>query len=709
MENITGFSPTSFQPSSNIPFTQVSKSANVAQSVLSKSETPKESESFSNKTVALIKVPYSLGINPKIESMLAIKAQEFLQQNPVQSERDLDKMVISLRGENPHKILFIARELWQQRGNSILAPLAENNVLQTKVLQLMELSASKLSEQGMLQQAVLIRKEAADVSFSSSHPLNQPEKATGENSYIIDTKSFGKVNLGAYCSKLDTSLLKGSSLHAVKKEIKENDTVTSYLEFNFDLMPAYRKQIDEQIEIMKKNLDMYEKCGLPIQINSSHFEYLAVEEGYFLPPGHTKNVKQDLGSTIEITFKGIGKVTIGSDPTVWTNYNRMSIQMESGRSLNDIQTMLTQLGLAPLVGMSSEEDQEKIKIMYLFRAVIPREAFKLETDPAFYQQTVEEMKQQIITINSSMKGVFEEICPEMKTVELLPGKIRYTVPILVDIAKELGVLGFTHVIAGKTNAEKIECLVGMLKHGLIATQQRWDAGAFYKGQSSLADHKEGGADAVFTRLMTAAVLEAEEEEEGTVEASEEEGELSVTKEEKLSIESSDLLSKLEEIEDFFKKTESIDEDNRLETAQMTIDQIPVRNMVLQIKVKAVELNPYQYLYDNYGLRNPNQKKEGLEERVSYADRPSFSEFVQEAIDLETEEEEIMFKNRLSPDYFKGITVTPGLKQIIISRLHEENLLTMKQGVACYNDIPIDEFIMEDPSIEVYKSHLLKHG
>lgn len=672
------------------------KTAEIAKGALSNKQ-EKTSLPLDKKT-SVSKSASSLTPKNTFESILRAEAIDFLELNPIKEEKDLDQIAITLRDDSPTKVLYIAQALWEKKDNSSLVSLAEKNVLQTKILELIEMSARKFIQNGFIEEAILARKEAAEISFSSFHPLDNLEKAITEKSCLIDTKTFGQVNLGAHFNKLDTSQLKGSNLRGVKKEVKYKDEIKSFFEFNFDLMPAYRERFNEQVKIIQEQQALYHELGLSIKVKSSTFEYRFFEKGLFLPENHAKNVK--LGSSTEIQFQGIGKVIIGSDPAIWTNYNRVTIQIDSDKSLSDLQQMLTQLGLGSLLGVSSQNDREKIKLMYLFRAFYPKEAFVLERNPSFYENSIEEMKRQIILSNSVMEAFIEHFFPTMGETEILPGKIRYTIPALIDSAKDGGALGLVHEIAGEKRQDKIECLVGILKNGLIATQQRWDSGAFYQGQSSKADHSYGGADSVFARLVTKNTIEEMREEEK--EELEESPSLSPVETSSSTLQTT-MMNQLQEINDFFGKMEQ-----EPEKKQVKIIEKPGR-IVLQIKLKAVELNPYQYVYDNYGSRNPATTFSKNSRQVSYKDRLNLLDFILAVKETETDEEELMFKNRLAPNYFFGVVVSKQLKNEIIDRLQKENLLNVKNNVLCYQDIPIDEFILEMPSASEYEAHILKYS
>lgn len=594
-------------------------------------------------------------------------AIEIISNNVLKNENDLDELIYKLQQEDPTVQRCSARYLWTHYPQLGLQELFSNNVLQTKLLTLYESSALAHIYQNSvesIQQAIATRQEAAHlIKFSENHPLYQLEKTLETKDTILNSETFGPLHMGVHFNKLDTGLLKGSNLRGVMKQTSYEDKISKQAEFTFDINPAFRERIDLQLQLFDSYQDIYTQQGLSYFIQASQFTYQAIKDGYFLPI--TDPTTLSISQTGKIVFPGLGSIDFGIDPTKVTNYNRIVIQLEPNKNLEDLQAILVHAGLAPLLGLSSENDQERAKIAYLLRAFYPREAFQLERSLAFFEIPLERLKQQIIASVPQMEQIFQTELSSVDSVEILPGKIRYTIPCLPRLAFEHGAIALTHIIAGATLEAKIETLISCLKYGLLATQQRWDMGAFYIGQSSLSDHENGGADSVFTTLLTL------KEVFGT--------------------------DQFDLMEDLKNEEERVSEEEKaIPLEQLSIDE----KICLDIKLKALELNPYQYNEDIFGSRNP---------MGAYPTRPSLLEFITDQVQDFMQNNEVMFKNRLSTNYFFGIRTGAGVKLHIIKRMREEGLLTIKNEKEYYQGIPIHQFILETPSLEEYKRLIKKYG
>ena len=87
----------------------------------------------------------------------------------------------------------------------------------------------------------------------------------------------------------------------------------------------------------------------------------------------------DVCQTQIIHFEGVGKVKIGNSVDYHAEYNRLSVELdfniqeeEASAKLNN---MFAALGLGGIASTPREEDIDRIKVLQLFRAFHPREAY----------------------------------------------------------------------------------------------------------------------------------------------------------------------------------------------------------------------------------------------------------------------------------------------------------------------------------------------
>lgn len=314
-----------------------------------------------------------------------------------------------------------------------------------------------------------------------------------------------------------------------------------------------------------------------------------------------------------IHFKGVGKVFVGSDPNYHTEYKHLTIELdphvnekEAGEKLHII---LAALGLGTTSSHSRPEDIEKIKVMQIFRHCFPIESNQDQYKN--FEGTVEQLKNAISAEKPIMKNKFhyylKQFPKKMYQQEVNPGQFIWCIDGLAQEAKNLG----AKTLMSTTN--NIGTIASMLKTGALSSQERMSAGITETGFSTPADFKSGGAEAIFTTLIT----------------------------------------------------------------KKTMDTVPITNckyggsVKIFYDLKLLERVGYGYSSDCYGAKdhrynNPNSRHniQGLVNKVNTFD---------DSFNLTANE--VCVHSRISPEYIKGILVdSEANKQLIIQSLQKENLI-----------------------------------
>ncbi|MDN3506189.1 MAG: hypothetical protein P0S96_03065 [Simkaniaceae bacterium] len=310
----------------------------------------------------------------------------------------------------------------------------------------------------------------------------------------------------------------------------------------------------------------------------------------------------DQNAAYEVALKGLGKISIGASKDVINLYDRVTVQVDEGKNLYDFHEALSFLNLDDALKVSAQEDIDRMKIGHLFHMFAPKQATLFERTAPFFDLPLNQFKQEILKQSPEMAGVFDQWLSKMELRETLPGKMRWAVDGLADEIQKNGAKGLTAGVMGdwwwtEAGDESLYRRVGsMLKMGMLSheTRDRNDYGE--NGLGWGMDYLAGGADSVYTQMVTS-------------------------------------------------ENESFDE---------YAYQSPVR---FTISPKALELGTYQYHSDSFGNRifDPDHE-DFFWFQDDYLKRNNILDFTTvERLNF-SGENEVMFKDRIPPEYFTGIVV-----------------------------------------------------
>ena len=324
------------------------------------------------------------------------------------------------------------------------------------------------------------------------HLLDTPLDINEKGQVIVYDADNNPINFGKNLHGFGSCLVKGDNLTLKSKFINNKDVI----EVSFKLNHVFREELESHITSLKNSLgndlDDYLKLNC-ISIDSIDIKTAP----FFLNESYT------VGSAHEITFGKQGKVVIGASKHLPTLYGKVKVYVDKGKSLYDIHEMLSVLNLDKTLAKSTTEDIERLKIGQLFRTIYPKDAYGLERTKEYFTLSIGHLKNRIISIQPKMKQIFDNFLVHMKPEEMFPGKMRYAVKGLAQVAKNLGARALTASLTScYSDKDAAKSIANILKSGLLSSEMRFESGINKQGLSSYQDFNTGGADSVFTQLIS---------------------------------------------------------------------------------------------------------------------------------------------------------------------------------------------------------------
>ena len=533
-------------------------------------------------------------------------------------------------------------EAARQCKSNLSVQLNKNPAAGTTLHLLYDKAADAFVAEGDLEKAFQVRAELAEaVKMPKTHPLHDMNAILSQ---VAEQKKPSD-RFGAHFSSLDTGILKGGNIKIFQRNIDGEDKDIMF----FRMSQFARKDLQNNLDHIANNLDAF-MDNLPENLRS---QVKITEVPYFFKGPDKNGVFKDKkgfqpedANAIEIEFKGIGKVIVGNSPHYGCLYNDVSVEIDSnlpnGEGVERMHQMLSVLGCGPILGAQRTEDDERLKIALVFRTFYPAEANTLERQNDFYELPVGELKNRIIDQQPEMKNIFKKYDKKnmMSKVEIYPGKTAWAMKDIGDQMRNNGAKGlWMGVGEGISFPEVSNMIASILQKGAISSQDRLEAGVIIQGASPKADLQKGGGDRVFTRLVN------------------------------------DNTDK--HIKDHISKEYGYVEG-------------PYYSGCVQILFDLDVLNRGGYAYneDRYGVRNP----EDVKYEENYAQRQNMIQFAGEA---DGKSNEVMVKNRIGPEFIRGLVVQDeGAKKELLKTLREADppVIKVVKGMEHINGKSLDEFV-----------------
>jgi len=358
---------------------------------------------------------------------------------------------------------------------------------------------------GLFGKAIEIRMMAAQ-KLSPGSPLNTLQK-TLENA---------DQQLGAKLYPLDTSLFKNNSLSIQQRQFQDkSSSLRSEIHLEAKLNHHTHEQMKKTVGMISKNPKKFNELlpkdfckEISIKYGERDIYQRRENTGDKL---FSSDEYLEISSTSTITrihFEGVGDIRLwdmGDKPgKILSHSNRICIDLDpnitSIEATAKLHILLSALGLGAVSSSTRPVDEERIKIMQLFRIFYPKQAYTFERDAKSFENSIENLKNDICKSVPEMQNKFKNNLKDMYQQEIYPGQFIWAVKGLADKVKEKGGIGIMAGVAGSITA-CFNAIVSMLKFGCLSSQDRFQLGIITEGSTSQEDFRLGGAEAVFSRLI----------------------------------------------------------------------------------------------------------------------------------------------------------------------------------------------------------------
>jgi hypothetical protein len=474
--------------------------------------------------------------------------------------------------------------------------------------------------------------------------------------------------MGGFLSAQDTALVKNARLHLVNRIIDGKPT----LQIDFKLQPQAVNQVRQNIKNLSSNLESANKLGLVPNISiteegTSYPGKVEGEDSFSSAKGFTYVQKSsdqaaedsDWEDSFEepetiipskqentIHFEGVGTLKIG-EQNVYCENNHLSLSIDSTLSQETINQRLLQMlsivGLGPALCSQRDVDDNRIQLLTLLRCYYPKEAYKLVQDPDTYSCSIEELKKKIISCSGDMAEKIENELSSMYKQEVYPGHEVWAVKGIADKARAAGGIG----------------LMMGLGQGALTTE------GLEKLARSLAKKIKFGAMSTQDRLTHGNMSMGNSPYEDLVVGG---GDSVFTRIIKANM------------------------------GKLPIKEISMRGQAqMLLNLDLIERGGYAYLHDEYGTRGKGiydgDKRIDLINHIINLDDSHYAN-------------EYMVKNRIPPEFIKGVVVQNQANKDFFIRIFNE------EGIIINGEIlgkPIDKFltVLKEDSSVLFYSDLFK--
>lgn len=421
------------------------------------------------------------------------------------SKDPLEKMAVSLFDEEIlEKMVAKADELAH-----ISMFITDPNILTTSQLLYHHAAAGYLSCNQLEKGFELLVKAAQQETFSPV-VLSKVEEAV--KTFSIDNISTQSSFTGVSVSQIGTWGIKDQCVRILPKNYENNQ----FISFEIKLNKQAYEQTQKWLEAIQQNLSIWQEF-LPhtCTIQENDFAFEKQNQGVF---STTETYKFKEVHSVTFDFGDLGQVTInkvqGQDLKD-ENYRILSDQIEVKIAQTDnpldlikkTHMLLSMVGCPPVFVPSREIDLERRKLNQLFSAFYPDNARQFNATMGYFNLPIDVVKDLMIRTNPSMKGLIEEYIDnkQLKLIETIPGKEVFSLNMDERMRKAKAV----GLFLGVTGPKPENRLANIIKRGLMSTHLRYSSGHFIEGSSLKNDYMKGGAESVFTRIVTERHLQLE--------------------------------------------------------------------------------------------------------------------------------------------------------------------------------------------------------
>ncbi len=470
--------------------------------------------------------------------------------------------------------------------------------------------------------------EKVDGALPKDHPLSDLPTQIDKERVVLEDAKGNQYDFGSYFNGYGKQLVKGMNVHFKN----EGDKTT----LDFKVNHVFRERLEKVIQDLEHTSQ--EDLKDLFKVFGSHIKDVSITRKTISHP-HWDTFNE----IYEIHLQGLGTISVGAFRDNITLFDKISVEMDKGKSLYDFHEALSFLKLDDALRQSAFQDMEKMKMGFLFRMFDPHNATFFERSDDFFDLSLEAFKQEIFCRSPEMGKVFENYLPRLQLRETIGGKKRLALDGLADELTAKGARGLTAAITGTwwSDQEMYERVASILKMGMISSEMRNESGMNKKGLSSGTDYFTGGADTVFTQMIT----------------------------DKQKSYSDSMYSFWSDVS-------------------------------LMISPKILESGTYQYHDDSFGTRLvDNDEWWWLGNKYPY--RPDIFNFLKEERNYHNWDNEVMVKDRIPPEFFTGILVSDqNTKLDLLDYLRKAGLVTKnKQGQEEILSRLINDFIFVGDTVK----------
>lgn len=456
-------------------------------------------------------------------------------------------------------------------------------------------------------------EKSKKVSHLYFHRLNALKEAIANSkSTLIDAKG-NEIDFGSYMGLMGKNVVKGMNLR-----FKDQG---DFIELEFKITNTARKHLNEVIEDLKAD----ELSDL-LSLTNHSFSKITIKQ-----EKKPSNYPWICEENLEINFKDCATVSIGQSQENYIDYNTVKIKMNSDLSHYSLHEVLSLLDLDEAMCQSTEDDIQRFKVWHLFKTLNPEQAKICENEDAFFTQSIDELKQDIINRDSNMQLHFQDKLDKLEFEETIPGKMNLRCHGLSDEFKELGAGNLTAMVITpwdtQTN-DMVDRVCDIAQLGLLSPELREKGGLGYKGLDAMTK-KTGSHEYVCTQMQP----------------------------------------------------------QHLDTWDSVYSNGFEDEVRVTYNLSALENKTYQYHDDNYANKNPEFDMWGLDSQW-----PSLHEFIEDQVKYPSYDHEIMVADRVKPESLETIEFRNNdLKQTVIQQLEEYgHIKTDVHGCKTYNGKQLDD-------------------
>lgn len=178
-------------------------------------------------------------------------------------------------------------------------------------------------------------------------------------------------------------------------------------------------------------------------------------------------------------------------PVALRGHVRVQLLGDDATATAALKSLVDKLGLQAALAPPTTNSLRRYALMRLLHHLDPNKSKELASEGVLNDLKISKLEDALVAL-----GVTEQRMNALRYLEVAPGHFTVCDDQLLADVKAKG-LRFAY-----STVQSEEHVLSILRHGQASTLTRWTEGALVSGMSSLADVGSGGAQGVFSRLVT---------------------------------------------------------------------------------------------------------------------------------------------------------------------------------------------------------------